>query len=95
MSYPAYPECEDSERVWLGDVPAHWAVRRLKFQINKVGSGVTPSGGAESYELEGVPLLRSQNVHFDGQTFDARVAERVRIFQNQIDLFFMFAHLRG
>ncbi len=32
----------------------------------KIGSGITPSGGAASYLESGVPLLRSQNVHFDG-----------------------------
>jgi type I restriction enzyme S subunit len=31
---------------------------------------VTPSGGATSYLDEGIPLLRSQNVHFDGLRLD-------------------------
>ena len=70
MRLPRYADVKPSARVWLGDVPAHWAVRRLKFQVMKVGSGVTPSGGAEAYELEGIPLLRSQNVHFDGLRLD-------------------------
>ena len=33
---------------------------------NKVGSGVTPKGGAEIYLEEGIPLIRSQNVYNDG-----------------------------
>ena len=70
MKLPRYSGLKPSHRVWLGEVPTHWAVRRLKFQVSKVGSGVTPSGGAESYELEGIPLLRSQNVHFDGLRLD-------------------------
>jgi type I restriction enzyme S subunit len=28
----------------------------------KIGSGKTPSGGSQSYEIEGTPLIRSQNV---------------------------------
>lgn len=55
---------------WLGDVPAHWEVRRLKFLATKFGSGVTPRGGAAVYKETGVPLLRSQNVHFDGLRLD-------------------------
>ena len=51
---------------WLGDVPAHWEVRRLKFLATKFGSGVTPRGGAAVYKEAGIPFLRSQNVHFDG-----------------------------
>ena len=50
----------------LGDVPAHWEVRRLKFLATKFGSGFTPRGGAAVYVESGIPFLRSQNVHFDG-----------------------------
>lgn len=45
------------------DLKAHDTVR-LRFLITKLGSGVTPRGGAAVYEGSGVPLLRSQNVHF-------------------------------
>jgi type I restriction enzyme S subunit len=51
---------------WLGDVPDHWEVVSLRYLATKFGSGVTPRGGAAVYLEEGVPLLRSQNVHFDG-----------------------------
>ena len=51
---------------WLGEIPAHWEVRRLKHTVNKIGSGKTPSGGAERYVTDGIMLLRSQNVHFRG-----------------------------
>lgn len=30
MSVPAYPEYKDSDVEWLGEVPAHWEVTRLK-----------------------------------------------------------------
>ncbi len=55
---------------WLGDIPAHWDIWKLKHLVSKIGSGVTPRGGAESYKSEGVPLLRSQNIHFDGLRMD-------------------------
>ena len=51
---------------WLGDVPAHWEVRRLGYVATKFGSGITPLGGANVYQECGVPFLRSQNIHFDG-----------------------------
>lgn len=60
----------DSGILWLGEVPGHWEVKRLKFDVSKVGSGVTPKGGAESYEQSGIPLLRSQNVHFESLRMD-------------------------
>jgi len=39
---------------------------RIKDVAIKIGSGVTPEGGAAGYLDRGIPLLRSQNVHFDG-----------------------------
>jgi type I restriction enzyme S subunit len=54
-----------------------WPVDRIKDNVWKIGSGVTPSGGAASYLDGGIPLLRSQNVHFDGLRLDdvAYIAE--------------------
>lgn len=40
--------------------------RKLKDLTTKIGSGSTPSGGKESYQETGVPLIRSMNVHFGG-----------------------------
>lgn len=31
MNYPRYPEYKPSGVEWLGDVPAHWGMKRLKF----------------------------------------------------------------
>ncbi|NHB70218.1 restriction endonuclease subunit S [Perlabentimonas gracilis] len=61
---------KDSGIEWLGEVPEHWEVKRIKQLVSKVGSGVTPSGGASVYQTSGIPLLRSQNIHFDGLKLD-------------------------
>ncbi len=45
---------------------ADWESRKLKDLTTKIGSGSTPSGGKESYQESGVPLIRSMNVHFGG-----------------------------
>ena len=47
-----------------------WPAERVKDVATKIGSGVTPEGGAASYPDEGIPLLRSQNIHFDGLRLD-------------------------
>lgn len=57
---------KDSGIEWLGEVPEHWKVVQIRYLNKKVGSGVTPKGGAEVYTEEGVIFIRSQNVHFDG-----------------------------
>ncbi len=43
---------------WLGDIPAHWAIVRLKYLSSiKYGLGQPPS-----QQDEGIPLLRATNV---------------------------------
>ena len=59
-------EMKDSGVEWLGEIPVHWELRKLKFLATKFGSGVTPKGGATVYQETGIPFLRSQNVYFDG-----------------------------
>lgn len=69
-AWAAYPEYKDSGVNWLGAVPAHWGVKRLKYQVSKIGSGKTPRGGAEVYVSEGIMLIRSQNVYDNGLRLD-------------------------
>jgi len=61
---------KDSGIEWISKIPKHWDTKKLKWVVSKIGSGVTPKGGAQVYQDEGVPLLRSQNVHFDGLRLD-------------------------
>lgn len=61
---------KDSGIEWLGEVPKDWNLVQIRHLKNKVGSGVTPKGGAEVYTEEGVIFIRSQNVHFDGLRLD-------------------------
>lgn len=44
----------------------HWKTMLLKNATSKIGSGATPKGGKESYQSEGITLIRSMNVH-DGR----------------------------
>jgi type I restriction enzyme S subunit len=68
--YKPYGEYKDSGVEWMGEIPAHWEVKRIKHVATKIGSGKTPSGGAEVYLNEGIMLVRSQNVHFGGLRLD-------------------------
>jgi len=65
-----YEKYKDSGVEWIREIPEGWEVKKLKYCVLKVGSGITPKGGANVYQLFGVPLLRSQNVHFDGLKLD-------------------------
>lgn len=54
-------------------------ILRIKDYTTKVGSGVTPRGGAETYLDDGIPLFRSQNVTNHGFLMDdiAFISEEV------------------
>ncbi|WP_158850575.1 restriction endonuclease subunit S [Algibacter sp. L1A34] len=56
---------KDSGVEWIGEIPEHWEVKKIKHVTSKIGSGVTPSGGGTTYLDKGIPLLRSQNIFFD------------------------------
>ena len=43
-------------------LPRSWQAKRLGELLDKIGSGITPKGGRESYLPAGIPLIRSQNV---------------------------------
>ena len=52
---------EDSGAEWLGEIPAHWEIKKLKVMVPgiTVGIVVTPS---KYYVDQGVPCLRSLNI---------------------------------
>jgi type I restriction enzyme S subunit len=61
MSFPRYPEYKDSGVEWLGEVPAHWDVTRLKF-IAHVQTGIAKGKDNAGREIVTVPYLRVANV---------------------------------
>jgi type I restriction enzyme S subunit len=65
-----YDNYKPSGFEWLGEIPEHWEVKRVKDVVVKIGSGVTPLGGSEVYVDKGIPFIRSQNVYDDGLRLD-------------------------
>ena len=61
-----------------------WENVILKDITIKIGSGSTPRGGSESYKNEGIPLVRSMNIRFNGiklkglAFIDEKQAERLK-----------------
>lgn len=69
--YKAYPEYKDSGVEWLGEIPSHWRVRRVK-EIANVISGY-PFDSKKFDPSKGTPLIRIRDirslqteVYFDG-----------------------------
>lgn len=63
----------------LGRIPQEWEVKEIGEIAEQVRSGITPRGGSEVYQKEGVMLIRSQNVYPDGLKLDdvAYISENI------------------
>lgn len=63
---PAIP-MKESGVYWLGKVPAHWKVEKLRRISSRVDVGIAEAA-THAYAAEGVPLIRSTNIV--NSTFD-------------------------
>ena len=75
-------EMKDSGVEWIGKIPSEWNTISLRYYLIRVGSGSTPRGGGDVYSDNGIPFLRSQNVHFDGLHLEGVVFISEEIHQN-------------
>ena len=82
MSVPPYPKYKNSGVEWLGDVPEHWDVRRLKFLAHVRGGAAKGRdlGGRETVQ---VPYLRVANVQ-DGY-LDLEDISMIDIAMNELE----------
>lgn len=69
-SFKPYPAYKDSGVVWLGEIPAHWAVKRLPSTVTSCQNGVW---GDEPDVLHDIVCVRVAN--FDRLTFRVDVAD--------------------
>jgi len=72
---------EEQKQVFIGKIFQDFDSSKtpLKYLITKIGSGLTPLGGATTYVNKGIIFLRSQNIHFEGLHLDdvAYISENV------------------
>ena len=71
--YPAY---KDSGVQWLGKVPSHWAVRRIRT-IASVISGATPSSNTGSYWEGHIVWVTPQDLGALGSRYTTTSARRI------------------
>ncbi len=64
-SLKPYPKMKDSGVTWMGEVPAHWDMRRLK-QICSRSALYGANIPAESYTDDGIRFLRTTDITDDG-----------------------------
>lgn len=67
---------KDSGIEWLGEIPEHWEVKRLKY-VGKIKYGL---GQPPKHKLDGLPIIRATNV------FRGRIDEKDLIFVDPDDI---------
>lgn len=58
--YQSYPEYKDSEVEWLGEIPKHWLLSKLRYMFY-FGKGLTIT--KENLQDEGIPCVSYGEVH--------------------------------
>ena len=71
MSFPKYPKYKDSGVEWLGEVPEHWDVDRLKWSVESCRNGIW--GDEPQNNDDDVPCVRVAD--FDRQRMRVVLAE--------------------
>jgi type I restriction enzyme S subunit len=61
VSFPRYPTYKASGVEWLGDVPGHWEMTKLKYAC-RLTSGGTPSKATQSYWDGEIPWASSKDL---------------------------------
>jgi len=49
MKIKPYPTYKESDVPWLGEVPEHWEIQRMKYVFGRIIGGSTPSSSEPSY----------------------------------------------
>lgn len=61
MNLPRYERYKDSGVPWLGEIPAHWGAKRLKYMVSCYGGG-TPSKGNAEYWNGDIPWVSPKDM---------------------------------
>lgn len=84
MSFPRYPEYRPSDLEWLGDLPSHWSLRRLKQVCSVFPSNVDK----KSYEGElPIRLCNYTDVYYNDEITDGLEFMSATASQEQVSRF--------
>lgn len=83
----------------LGKIPKEWECLSIGDIAERLRSGVTPKGGSDVYQKEGIMLIRSQNVYSYGFKLDdiAYISEEInsRMLGSQLQTFDVLLNITG
>ncbi|MFN7989047.1 MAG: restriction endonuclease subunit S [Thermoanaerobaculia bacterium] len=57
---------KDSGVSWMGEIPAHWQVSKIRYEALTVSKGTTPSTVGREMADQGVRFIKAENVEAEG-----------------------------
>jgi type I restriction enzyme S subunit len=57
---------------WIGDIPEHWEVKKVKHLASLITKGTTPSSEGRGFAGEGIRFLKSENIVDGSITLEPR-----------------------
>lgn len=75
MEYSVYLKYKPSEVDWLGKIPIHWEVRKLRYFASSVSTGTTPSSNESQYFFEPTETWYTPS-DFDDSTLKLKESKR-------------------
>ncbi|MBE2914588.1 hypothetical protein [Anoxybacillus flavithermus] len=70
--YTSYSKYKDPRIDWIGEVPEHWEIRKLKYISKIVTGGTPPKSEAGNYDENGIPWIKPDNFDFKVETYDTK-----------------------
>ncbi|MDN5316099.1 MAG: type restriction enzyme subunit [Thermoanaerobacterium sp.] len=64
--YKRYERYKDSGVEWIGEIPEHWEINKLKRLSNIITGNTPPKSEEENYDDEGIPWVKPDNIQDDG-----------------------------
>ena len=64
--FKRYERYKDSGVEWIGEIPEHWEINKLKRLSNIITGNTPPKSEEENYDDEGIPWVKPDNIQDDG-----------------------------
>ena len=58
----AYPKYKDSGIEWLGEIPEHWKVKKLKYLARIQTGNTPPRSDPNNYDENGIPWIKPDDI---------------------------------
>lgn len=78
---------KDSDVDWIGEIPEHWEVKRLKYIFNKIQTGSTPSTTNLKYFGGDVNWFNPKDLNVEMLNYSEKKLSKAALVANQVKLF--------